>query len=77
MHFQGTVARHPFAAGSKSEHEAIVLLTPDGPLKLRRPGGNPFRDPELERLVGQEIAGEGEIHAGQLIMKQWDVVGEK
>jgi hypothetical protein len=74
VHFQGKVVRQRFGAGSKSEHEAVALLTPQGPLKLRRPGGNPFRDPELEKLVGKEIACEGDLHAGQLIMSQWNVI---
>ena len=74
MRYHGKVARQPFAAGSKSEHEAVVLQTPAGPLKLRRAGGNPFRDPELEKLVGREIVADGEVHAGQLLMTNWDVV---
>ena len=74
MQYQGKVARRPFAAGSKSDHSAVVLLTPEGPLKLRRPGGNPFQDPELDKLVGQEIVCDGEIHSGQLMLSQWNVV---
>lgn len=72
MRYHGKVARERFGAGSKSEHEAVVLLTPGGPLKLRRVGGNPFRDLELEKLVGQEITCDGEVHAGQLLMSRWD-----
>ena len=74
MRFQGKVIRQQWAKGSKSDHEAVVLLTADGPLKLRRAGGNPFADPELEQLVGQEIEGEGEVHQGQLLMTSWQVV---
>lgn len=74
MQYQGKVVRQSFAAGSKSEHEAVVLLSPDGPLKLRRPGGNPFSDPELDKLVGREISCEGEVQQGQLLMTRWDVL---
>jgi hypothetical protein len=74
MKFRGTVARRPVATGSKSEHEAVVLLTADGPLKLRRPGGNPFRDDVLDRLVGHEIEGDGDLYAGQLVLTRWTVV---
>lgn len=74
MRFQGKVLRQRWAKGSKSDHEAVVLITPEGPLKLRRPGGNPFVDPELEQLVGQEIAGDGEVHQGQLLMTNWQIV---
>ncbi len=74
MQFQGKVVREQFGADSKSEHQAVVLLTSCGSLKLRRPGGNPFLDPELEQLVGREINCEGEIHQGQLFMTRWDIV---
>jgi hypothetical protein len=74
MQFHGTVARQSIAIGSKNEHEAVVLLTNEGPLKLRRPGGNPFHDPELEDLVGKEITCQGEIYSGQLVMQHWDLV---
>ena len=74
MQYHGKVVRQPFAAGSKSDHQAVVLLTSDGPLKLRRIGGNPFLDPDLEMLVGQEIDCDGEIYQGQLLMTRWNVV---
>ena len=74
MKCHGKVVRQEFGAGSKSEHPAVMLLTPQGPLKLRRPGGNPFRDPELEKLVGREIDCEGEIHQGQLLLTRWKVI---
>jgi hypothetical protein len=77
MKFKGTVARQPFATESKSEHEAVVLLTAKGPLKLRRVGGNPFHDPKLEELVGRQIVCDGEISSGQLIIRDWDVVASK
>ncbi len=75
MLYQGKVVRQPFAVGSKSEHEAVVLLSPQGPLKLRRPGGNPFRDPELEKLVGRDIACEGEVQNGQLLISRCEELG--
>jgi hypothetical protein len=74
MQYQGKVVRQPFSAGSKNEHAAVVLLTPHGALKIRRPGGNPFVDPELEKLVGQEISCDGEIYQGQLLMTGWKVI---
>jgi len=74
MQYRGNVVRQRTGAGSKSEHQAVVLLTPDGELKLRRPGGNPFHDAELEKLVGREIDCDGEVHQGQLLLTRWDVV---
>jgi hypothetical protein len=74
MHFQGKVVHQRFAAGSKSDHPAVVLQTPEGAWKLRRVGGNPFHDPELDKLVGHEILAEGQLHQGQLILTQWQVL---
>ena len=76
MTYQGRVVRKPVSRGSKSEHEAIVLVTPDGQeYKLRRQEGNPFRDPELDALEGKRIECEGILRNGQLIMTRWSVLG--
>jgi hypothetical protein len=77
MRYSGKVVRQPFAAGSKSEHQAVVLMTREGALKLRRAGGNPFHDPELEKLVGNDIVAEGELHQRQLLITRWDVLSHK
>jgi hypothetical protein len=71
MKFEGQVVKRPFAVGSKSEHEAVVLVTEQGDYVLRRPGGNAFRDPELDRLIGKTIAGEGTVHGYLLILSDW------
>ncbi|MFO0984482.1 MAG: hypothetical protein U1E76_28710 [Planctomycetota bacterium] len=76
MSWRGRVVRKRLAAGSKSECEGLVLVTSAGEqLKLRRLGGNPFRDAELEPLVGHEIECEGALRNGQIIMTSWTVVG--
>ena len=61
-------------AGTKSEHEGIVLMTPEGEFKLRRRGGNPFRDDVLEALEGREIDGEGIVRDDKFIMDCWDII---
>ena len=74
MIMQGRVVRKLVSAGSKSEHEALVLVTPDGQeYKLRRDGGNPFRDPGLDALEGKRIECEGRLRNGQLIVARWSV----
>jgi len=76
MTFQGRVVRKRLSTGSKSEHEALVLVTPDGQeYKLRRQEGNPFRDPELDVLEGKRIECEGIVRNGQIIMTSWSVPG--
>jgi hypothetical protein len=75
MRYQGLVTKELVSQGSKSEHRAVVLRTTEGPMKLRRVGGNPFNDPELNRLVGQKISCEGQEHAGQLLITSYEVLG--
>jgi hypothetical protein len=69
---QGTVAKRLVARGSKSEREAVVLQTGEGEYVLRREGGNPFHDPELERLVGKKIRALGREYENNLIMASWE-----
>ena len=72
--FTGKVTEQPFARGSKSEHRAVCLETPDGVFVLRRQGGNPFRDPLLDTLVGRTIRCRGELTGYLLVMVDWSVV---
>lgn len=60
----GRVIRRKIAAGSKSEREAVMLSTADGDYVLRRMGGNPFHDSDLEQMVGKTVRGEGEVASG-------------
>jgi len=71
MLFNGTVVKKMFARGSKSEHEAVCLVTDRGEFVLRQKGGNPFFDPELERLVGKQIRCEGQLVGYTLVMSDW------
>lgn len=68
---EGHVVSKRIGVGSKSEHEAVVLVTPDQEYKLRRQGGNPFVDPEISKLVGKRIRANGVVDSGQLIMSNW------
>ena len=71
MTFHGTVSKKPFGKGSKSEREAVCLDTGSGSYVLRRQGGNAFHDPELDKLVGKQIACEGIVTGYTLIMTSW------
>jgi hypothetical protein len=70
----GKVVRAPYARGSKSEHLAVMLDTGERQYKLRRPGGNPFSDPELETLVGADIEGVGNVSGNLFILTSWKAV---
>lgn len=76
MTLRGRVVRKRVSIGSKSEHDALVLVTADGQeYTLRRQGGNPFRDPQLDPLEGKQIECEGIDRDGQVIMTAWKVIG--
>ena len=55
----GDVVRRRIGAGSKTDHDAVVLDTSDRTFLLRRRGGNAFADPALDELVGRRVRLEG------------------
>lgn len=60
---EGWVGRDTYAAGSKSEHPALMLTTDDGSrYLLRRLGGPAYADPELDPLAGHRVLVTGVIH---------------
>jgi hypothetical protein len=71
MRIEGNVVCDRYAAGSKSDHQAVLLQTPDQRYLLRRLGGNPFYDKDLVNLVGKSIVAEGDIHGQTLVMSSW------
>jgi hypothetical protein len=72
------VVKKKFAEGSKSEHDAIFLVTEDGEHVLQRQGGNPFSDGILEGLVGKTITCEGFVHNYKFIISSfWEKEGQK
>jgi hypothetical protein len=68
----GQVVKAPFATGSKSEKEAVFLNSDKGRFVLRRVGGNPFFDPELEKLVGKTIRARGEAAGYTFLLSDWN-----
>ena len=71
MEFTGRVIKEVFARGSKSERPAVLLDTGKTRYVLRRQGGNPFSDPELDKLVGKTISATGNVTGYTLIMSGW------
>ncbi len=74
MILRGRAIKKILYAGTKSEHEGIVLVTSDIEYKLRRKGGNPFHDEAIERLDGQEIEGNGSLRGRLFIMDHWRII---
>jgi hypothetical protein len=69
--FVGKVVKRRFAVGSKSERDAIRLDTEEGSYLLRRVGGNPLFDLELDELVGKTINCRGELSGYTLTISDW------
>jgi len=59
---RGPVVLQKVSEGSKSEHDAVCLLSEEGTFVLRRVGGNPFQDDTLLSLVGKKITSHGRIN---------------
>ena len=71
MKIRGRVERRLIGRGSKSEHDAVVLVTAEHVYTLRRRGGHAFQDSVLDDLVGQELEFEGELHDNVLHVTRW------
>jgi len=74
MKLRGKVAKRLLYAGTKSEHEGLVLITAEGEFKLLRKGGNPFRDEILGELEGKEVEAEGALRETRFTMSHWTVL---
>ena len=73
--FTGNVVKKQWNPGSKSDHMAVVLESGGTLLKLRREGGNPFFDAELEKLVGKTIEAHGTmLDPSTVLMSSWQEV---
>jgi len=71
MELSGLVIKEVVGKGSKSEHDAVLLEAKDGKYLLRQRGGNPFRDPELDKLVGKHIRANGVLTGYTFVMSDW------
>lgn len=71
MQFKGRVIRELVAKGSKSERSAVLLDTGKKQYVLRRIGGVPFDDPDVNKLVGKNISAVGNVTGSTLMMTDW------
>ena len=72
---KGYVVKEIFAHGSKNEHLAVCLRDKKGRLyRLRFPAGDPFFDPALEALVGENALIKGEVlHGHTIIIESYEI----
>lgn len=72
--YTGDVIKKPFATGSKSQRNAVMLSTRWGDFVLRRLDAHALVDPELDNLVGKRIRVRGIIHKHTLTMLEWEEI---
>jgi hypothetical protein len=72
--YSGSVVKRPFGVGSKSERDAVLLVTTDKEYVLRRQGGNAFSDPALEKLVGKQVRCTGVVTGYTLLVSDYAVI---
>lgn len=70
----GKVVLKKFGEGSKSEHDAVCLQTEDKVYKLKRAGGNPFVDPQLQKLAGKKIKAVGQINDYLFTITEYKII---
>lgn len=70
IELSGKVVVKCFAAGSKSEHDAVYLETEKGSFVLRKAGDNPFNDTSLHKLEGKMVTAKGVIRDYLFLAKQ-------
>ena len=71
MELNGRVIKKPYAIGTKSERESVMIETTEDTYILRRLGVNAFQDSALEALVGSMILASGDFHGITFIMRHW------
>jgi hypothetical protein len=59
---EGCVERRPLGQGTKSAHQGLVLVLPDGSWHvLRRAGGSAYVDPMFEAMEGRRVRLRGRL----------------
>jgi hypothetical protein len=72
---EGDVRRETVAAGTKSQRIALVLVTGDRRLRLRRRGAPAYGDdPALAGLEGHRVAVTGTALASVFLADSWTVL---
>lgn len=70
----GAVERGPFGTGSKSERQAIWLVTNGRRLVLRRKTGPAFDDKSLNKYVGKRVSCDGFVVGYTLLAERIRIV---
>jgi hypothetical protein len=70
----GSVIKKLFAQGSKSERQAVMLITEKKEYVLRQDGGPVFGDEVIDGLVGKKIKGDGKVLGYTFILSDWEEV---
>ncbi|MFO0990457.1 MAG: hypothetical protein U1E67_00810 [Hyphomicrobiales bacterium] len=70
----GLVVRASYAAGSKSEQQALWLEADTGRYILRRKEGPAFGDKSIEKFVGKQVSCNGFLVGNTLLAEKIEIV---
>lgn len=73
---RGRVVLAPYAAGSKSQREAVFLETPDARYLLRRKGGAAMGDDTLLKFINHGVACDGFVVGTTLLAERITPTGD-
>lgn len=76
MLIKGKIFKKIVGKNSKTEYEGLWIKHKNNTWIVRRRGQNPFRDPVLEKLVGQTISAEGELVKNIFFINNWKEILE-
>ena len=76
MKIEGEVYTKRVGKKSKTDYDAICIKTSRRHYVLRQPGQGPFKNPELEQLIGKKIKAEGESINDIFFVINWELMDE-
>jgi len=76
MKIEGDVFKRTVGKKSKTEYDTICIKVGKEIYVLRQPGQSPFKNPELEKLIGKKIRAEGELVKDIFFVSKWEEIDE-
>ncbi|MFM9911367.1 MAG: hypothetical protein ACKVOW_18655 [Chitinophagaceae bacterium] len=73
MKVEGEIYKKTVGKKSKTEYDALFIKTGRISYVLRQPGQSPFKNPELEKLIGKKIKAEGELVKDIFFITKWEL----
>jgi len=72
MEIEGTVSKKMVGKSSKTQYEAVYINSAKGNFALREAGKSPFKNSQLNKLVGKKIRVVGELVKDVFFVTDWE-----